>query len=280
MNTILKFIALAFVASTVCGSRCLADDEQFKKTGREVYDKHSDSVLFVTFTVKINMQLSGQGHQAHEQSLESLGTVIREDGLILIPNSSIDIAGQIRAQLQQSAPPDLKFDITTTAKNIKVILPDGSEVKADLVLQDADLDLAFIMPEPPGDGEEPVSWKPVTLAKDAPRQRVLDDIFILGRLDRNVNRMANIRVGRIESAIRRPRLIYRTNVPALGVPSFNTDGEMTGVFVRQTTGPGAGQFIIRPPKDVIKIVEQINEKAEDNGEGEAEEEGEVEESKE
>ena len=66
---------MLILGAIACVGTLLADDS-IKEVGRDLVEKRSDSVLYVSFTIEINLDLGGQGgHQGMEQTLEALGTV-------------------------------------------------------------------------------------------------------------------------------------------------------------------------------------------------------------
>lgn len=238
-------------------------DSDLKTAGRDVLENHGASVLFVALTVEIaiNVGVEGGGHQATESSFEVMGTVVDNDGLVVVANSAIDVASQVLQQIRPRVPADIEVSVDSEVKGAKIILPDGAEVAADVVLQDADLDLAFLRARAPESGEPGPAFVAAPWGGDAPGLQPLDAFLVLGRLGRNLNRTPSIRVGRIESVVRRPRLLYRASIPGLGQPVFNAEGVLVGLFLRQTSGDGSGAPIIRPVRDVLKIAAQAQAQA-------------------
>jgi S1-C subfamily serine protease len=239
--------------------------EDVETAGRAVFDKYADSVVTVALTFQIQMSL-GTRNQASEGAVEVLATVMNDKGLLAVSNSAIDVAAQVRAQISSQVPAGTEFNVDTTIKSAMIIMPDGADVPAKVVLQDSDLDIAFLQPESPDEqGAETSSVKftavPAKGGEKAPKLEPLDNIIVLGRTDESLNRIATVNVGQIETAIRRPRLIYRANVSGLGQPVFNGKGELLGMFLRQSSGEGAGAIIIRPIQDVRKGAKQIEETA-------------------
>ena len=237
--------------------------EGVETAGRAVFDQYADSVVTVALTVQIQMSL-GTRNQASEGAVEVLATVMNDKGLLAVSNSAVDVAAQIREQIASQIPAGTEFNVDTTIKSAMIIMPDGADVPAKVVLQDADLDIAFLQAESPdGEGAETLAAKftavPAGGEEKAPKLEPLDDIVVLGRTDKSLNRIATVNVGQIETAIRRPRLVYRANVSGLGQPVFNGKGELLGLFLRQSSGEAAGAIIIRPIQDVLKVAKQIEE---------------------
>ncbi|MEZ5325948.1 MAG: hypothetical protein R3F19_12915 [Verrucomicrobiales bacterium] len=256
-----KIIVTALCVASLPVSRAAEDIET---VGRTVFEKYADSVVTVALTVEIQMSL-GTRNQSSEGAIEVPATVMSEKGLLAVSNSAIDVAAQVRQQIGSQVPAGMEFDVSTSIKSAMIIMPDGADVPAKVVLQDADLDVAFLQADIPevvaGEDAPPVKFTavPVVAGEKAPRLEPLEDIIVLGRTDKSLNRITTVNVGQIETVIRRPRLIYRANIAGNGQPVFNGNGELLGLFLRQSSGDAAGAVIIRPVQDVLKVAKQIEE---------------------
>lgn len=261
-----RLVPISIVAAMCAASvRVSRAEEDVKTAGRAVFDQYADSVVTVALTVQIQMSM-GTRNQASEGAVEVLATVMNDKGLLAVSNSAIDVAAQLREQISSQMPAGTEFNVDATIKSAIIIMPDGADVPAQVVLQDADLDIAFLLAESPDEKNaetSAVKFTAVPAGDDAkaPKLEPLDDIVVLGRADESLNRIATVNVGQIETAIRRPRLIYRANVIGLGQPVFDGKGELLGLFLRQSSGESAGAIIIRPIQDVLKVAKQIEETA-------------------
>ena len=77
----------------------------------------------------------------------------------------------------------LKISAKSTTKEVKILMPDGSEVDAKVAAKDPDLDLAFIRPEKPAD----VKLTAINTA-DSAKLSLLEEVIVLGRLGKELNR--------------------------------------------------------------------------------------------
>jgi len=171
--------------------------------------------------------------------------------------------------------------------DVKILLDDGTEMPAEVVLRDRDLDLAFIRPK----NRPAAPMAAIDLAKSA-RAQVLDQIITLNRLGEAAGRAYAVSVERITAVVLKPRLFY---VPesamastTMGSPAFTLDGNLLGVFVTRTVrAKGSGGFgtllkllsfrpenlnltaIILPADDILKAAKQAPEA---KGEGDKKEE--------
>lgn len=252
-------ILAAVVFGMVIPSYSSAEESDLQKNGRSVFEQFGDSVLQIALTIEVEISVGPQ-NQTSDATIEAMGTVMNESGLLVLSNSAIDLEAQVRQQVRGQVPAEMKVNVDTTVKSARVIMPDGSELDAKVLLQDSDLDLAFVQANPgDAESEENSVFTPAPFDQPAPRLKPLDDILVLGRLGQNLNRVSAITAGKIQSTIRRPRLLYRSDVTALGQPAFDSKGALVGVFLRQTSGAAAGALVIRPVKDVLKIAAQLSE---------------------
>jgi hypothetical protein len=151
-------------------------------------------------------------------------------------------------------------------------LEDGSELPAEVVLRDKDLDLAFIRPK-----TKPASSMPALDLTQSGQAQVLDQVVALNRLGQAASRAYAASLERISAIVQRPRLFYvpDSTVTATGVgcPAFTLDGKLLGIFVLRTTKAQAGggfmsmlnfqqdnfAGIIVPAADILKAAKQALE---------------------
>ena len=81
--------------------------------------------------MKVEISANGK-YASQEQKLEALGTVIADDGLTILPLSTVDPRNS----------PRLRSGLLVVATLKCSLGPDGTEIPAEILLQDADLDLA------------------------------------------------------------------------------------------------------------------------------------------
>jgi serine protease Do len=166
---------------------------------------------------------------------------------------------------------DSKFKMETELSDVKLLLDDGTEVPAEVVLRDKDLDLAFIRPK----AKLTTPLAALDLANSA-RVQLLDQVVALNRLGSAAGRAYAASVERISAIVERPRLFYvpetSSTMTSLGAPAFTVDGKVLGLFVTRSlkskSGGGMGMFgigfqpesatsIIVPADDILKAAKQV-----------------------
>src|SRR5262249_42069064 len=171
----------------------------------------------------------------------------------------------------QDAMAKFDSDITQTT----MILQDGTEVDADVVLKDADLDLAFVRPR------KTQTFDSIPLKPRGKPLEALEDIFVIDRLERSENRVTALNIGMIQAVVKGPRVFYIANqelsASSQGCIALDAEGNTVGLFVgkqKQSSGDkgmaalmsmmagggiSASIQIIRPIEDVLEDATQAKE---------------------
>jgi S1-C subfamily serine protease len=164
---------------------------------------------------------------------------------------------------------DSKFKVETELSDLKILLEDGTEAPAEVVLRDKDLDLAFIRPKTKLNAPLPA----LDLSNSS-KAELLDPVIALNRLGTVAGRAYAASEERISAIVERPRRFYipatSTTTTTLGAPAFTMDGKVLGLFVIRTQkghgGGGMSMFnaqrenvtgIIVPAEDILKAVKQV-----------------------
>jgi len=207
-----------------------------KEAGKAILSKYGDTVIAVKATVKLRVVVGGNEQLKEENEIETLATVIDPSGLSVLSFSSIDpsrIFGGLFKKLKASKEGP-QVDIDSNITSITMVLPDGREIPAKVVLRDGDLDLSFIRPTEKL--SQPISALDITGDGKA---EVLDTIYVLGRLDKTAGRSLSISLRRIESVISIPRKYYiadsGTLMNTLGAPVFSLAGKVVGFSLLRIT---------------------------------------------
>ena len=247
-----------------------ADDLAVK--GREILQKNQPVVVTVQMVVKAKMSMAGVGVPDNESTKELTGTVVDPSGLTVISLSTLDPGGMMQAMFATTGEEGAKFKMDTELSDIKILLDDGTDTPAEVVLRDQDLDLAFIRPK-----TKPASpMLAVDLTKPG-QALVLDQVIALNRLGAAASRAYAASVERITAIAQKPRLSYipdsTMTATSMGCPAFTLDGNFLGVFVTRTLKPqgGGGMMgmlnfpqgnftsIILPAKDLLEATRQALE---------------------
>ncbi|MEI8038942.1 MAG: serine protease [Verrucomicrobiota bacterium] len=233
-----------------------AAEGPLKAQAQSLASAHQDSVLFLSAVVEIELTAGDNPVKKEERKVEILGTVIGADGLIVVPLSTLDVASMIDGRSMNGPKGPVKISAKGTTKEVKILLPDGSEVPAKVAFKDPDLDLAFIRPEK----SAAVKLTPVDIANNAP-MAVLDDVIVLGRLGKDLNREPVVMTNEVIALIHKPRTFGKLGSQALGMPVFNTAGKFLGLGINRFSAKGDSDSQGPMPSSVVLPAADLVESA-------------------
>jgi hypothetical protein len=227
---------------------------------KKVLAAYQDAVV----TVKAAVKMQG-GFGGGDQQMELTGTVVDPSGLTVVSESGLDPMAMFGAMMG-GGEEDSPFGHAETG-DVKIVMKDGKEIPSRLVLRDKDLDLAFIVPEEKG---LKMTFLPLETGKAL---EALDDLIILGRLGKNLDRTATVGVSTVAAVVKKPRTFYVTDSASamleLGCPAFDGAGKPVGILLKRRA-PGGGGFadlirgmmpVILPCDDVKEVAKQALEEA-------------------
>lgn len=260
MSKIDRVILCGALALVVLAAPVMADDAA---AGRDVLAKYQGAVLKVKLVIQMTQRAPGGQEQKAENKGETIGTVIDPSGLTLVSLAATD-PGALVARAMKARGVELKSEVS----DVKIVLLDGTELPAKVVLRDNDLDMAFIRPIDKPD-------KPlvaVDLAKDA-KPAILENLVVVGRLGEIGGRVPVVSLSEVRAIIEKPRTLYvlRQDGSEVGSPVFTLDGKVAGVILlRSTDGSGASQqglmTVVLPSADIAEAAKQAPEVEKKNAE--------------
>ena len=254
------FLALAVTISA------LADDSAV--AGRRILAKNQAAVVTVRLVVSYNVSYGGRDQQS-ESKTEAIGTVIDPGGLTVISLTTIDPSAMMKAR-QRGAQSEFKME--TEVKDVKIVLADDTEVPAEIVLRDKDLDLVYLRPT-----EKPALPIPALDLTQSSAPQVLDEVVCLNRLGKIANRVVTVSLERIDALVTKPRPFYVLSPggsSGVGSPVFALTGAPLGIILirnaaasseanaaSQFSGSGGSGFlpVIVPAADILDDAKQALE---------------------
>lgn len=251
----LKSYLLVAIGVLIVAGASRADE--LAEKGREVFKKNQRAVVTVQLVQKLTFSSGGRSGEAQEVKQDVTGVVVDPSGLTVLALSMTDPTEMYRRMYGDRYKADLEVS------DVKILLEDGAEVAAEIVLRDKDLDLAFIRPK----SKLAAPMVAIDLSKSSPVQ-TLDTVVTLNRLGRAAGRAYSASVERISAVVQRPRTFYIPDSTmtgtALGSPAFALDGNVVGILVMRTitsAGVAASRSdnatsIILPAEDVLKAAKQ------------------------
>lgn len=263
-------LAVGAVALTCFAAPARAQD--IKAAAKSVVEKNQKAVVNVKLVVKISIAM-GAGGRDEEQKVEVTGTVIDPSGLTVVSAAAIDPAAMLKQIVAMQGGGEEGPKIESEVAETNLVLEDGTEVEADVVLKDPELDLAFVKPR-----VADKKFDAIALKKGA-ALGMLDDFFIVSRLDRSANRSVAVTLGRVKAVVKGPKTFALADgevaSTSLGCLAFGADGAPLGIFVSKTSkggdsegqmgmmrrlfmggGGGMSLTVLRPIEDILELAEQ------------------------
>lgn len=261
-----KIGAMLAAVSILCSAMAAYAGEE-EEQARAVLEKYKKTVVTIKLVTKQKFSMGGRGSQENESRSEVTGTIISPEGLIVVSLSATDPTSIYKSMMSDQME-DMQID--SEVSDVKILMDDGAEVAAQVVLRDNDLDLAYIRPlQKP---EQPMAFVDLTQTS-SPQQ--LDKVVSINRLGKVAGRVYSVSLERIEAIVEKPRKLYVPgNAPTStdqGCPGFSFDGKIVGIFVLRTikdpgnTGGGSpfGKSnvlpVLLPAEDVLEGAKQAPE---------------------
>jgi len=256
--------------------RSYAGADENSAAGRRILEQYQDGLVSLKTVAKVRVTAGGKEQYNKEIEAVSTATVINPSGLAVTSASAVNPGETMEKRMKNISAgagqgnTDVAFNVEIL--NISMILPDGKEVPAGIVLRDKDLDLAFIRPTKK-------LGAPV-FALDLSRAggvNTLDPIVILDLLSKEYyGRKPIATLDRIAAVVEKPGKFY---LPAgqgasqFGSPVFGLDGKIVGIMALQIpnaapVGTALGQMlgtidfaggitVIVPAADILELTKQI-----------------------
>lgn len=239
MTTRIRMILLATI---FVSSSALSFADALAEKGRNVYSKEKDVVITVELVVKQKISFQGMPSDEMEMKIEATGTVINERGLTVVSLTETDPSALFEDMMGgMMGGNDIKFD--TEIEEITMILADDTEMDAEIILRDKDLDMAFVRPLEKAE----TKLHHVDLSSTI-EPKHLEQVFTISRLGKVARRAHAIELKRVTAIVEKPRRFYMTETGSsggVGGPAFTEDGSFVGVyFLRsiKSTGTGMGSM--------------------------------------
>src|SRR5258708_16523434 len=137
----LRFVFLLPALCLVCFGDELAEK------GREIFKQNQRAIVTVQRVQKRKCCMRGMGGQSNESKRDVTGTVVDPSGLTILSLSGIEPGDMMQSFFGDAGDDDPKFKMETELGDVKILLEDGAELPAEVVLRDRDLDLPFIRPK-------------------------------------------------------------------------------------------------------------------------------------
>jgi hypothetical protein len=222
-------------------------------TWRNLLKDHANCVTWVSATVRVEVSAGGRSMPPQEQKLEALGTIIAEDGLTVLSLSRVDPTATLLSRL-----PGRGGSVNVNYTEVLILMQDGTEVPAKLLLKDTDLDLAFVLPIREKDEKHEKRIFPhVPRSSRSKDPLPLDEVVSLGKLGRNLYRQSTLRRGWVNAVIEKPRKYFVIENTSPGTPVFDREANWLGIVVYKMDRGRPTSIVTLPADDIDEIAEQV-----------------------
>lgn len=228
---------------------------------RKIFDTQKDSLLWISVVAKVSFTSEGATDSPmnlpeQENKLEAYATVISSDGLLVTALSAIDQSRLISGrEITTRTGSRVKLDATVDIKEVRIILPDGEEVPADVIFKDTDLDLAFIRARADSKQFKSAKFIPVDL-KNSAKAVIAEETVTLMRADDVLNRQPSVARGQVTVLVSKPREFVRVTSAAPGTPTFNMDSKLLGIGTVRIVQGKQPTVVLIPASEVVELAEQ------------------------
>lgn len=237
----MKSLRALLLVTLLISTATAASTDDAASIGRRLLAQHQNAVLTVKLVLNQTLSFGGR-NQTSESRTETVGTVVDPSGLTVISLSVIDPSATMQSMLgsqMRSQAGELKID--SQVKDAKLVLADGKELAAEVVLRDKDLDLAYLRPV-----TKPESPLAAVALTNAATPQLLDKVICLNRLGKVANRTVAVSIEEINAIVDKPRTFYvlgEGGSSGIGSPVFALNGGLIGILLmRNVPSDGEGNI--------------------------------------
>jgi len=261
----LSKLATLVVCCSACFPLFAAPVDPSIVAARRILDARQDSVLWISGVAKISFSTDDSSENPinlpdQERKMETLGTVISTNGMLVTSLSGIDPAREVSGREVSIGGSRVRLEASSVIKDVKIIMTDGVEVPAEVVMKDVDLDLAFLQARSDAKEFKEAVFKAVDL-KDSAKVQIADEVVSITRAAELLSREPSVYNGQVNVLVKKPREFIRASSGGLGTPTFNLDGKLVGIGVMRRNQENRSTVVLLPAADVEEIAEQARSAA-------------------
>lgn len=253
-----KFLILPIIAGLL--PFAASAEESPSAIAKKIFTEKQDSVVWVSGVAKIIFGAAGSDMPVNipdqETEVQAIGTIIDTNGLIVLALSGIDPARMVDGKkVRGQHGENLTIEASSVLKEIKVIMPDGAEIPAEIVLKDADLDLAFLRVKTASKEARDVAFAAVDL-KNSAVAAIMDEVVTVGRANEIMGRVPMVQIGQVNIITKPPRKFLFSGGITVGCPTFFLDGKLAGITANLIVKGQNPVPVVIPAATILAVAEQ------------------------
>ena len=256
MKSFISFISLLLLPPTFSFAKVQKEENIW----RALLKDHANCVTWVSVTVRVEVSVNGRSLPPQEQKLEALGTILSSDGLTVLSLTKVDPTSSILSRLRTRG-----ASVQVNYTEVLILMQDGTEIPALLLLKDVDLDLAYLLPlKLKSEASEKFTFPAVPTSKleeKVTKPKVLDQVVSIAKLGRNLYRQSTLRRGWINAVIEKPRPYFVIENTEAGTPVFDDRGNWLGIVVYKMDLGRPTSLVTLPVDDVLEIAAQVRSRS-------------------
>jgi len=207
--------------------------EDVEEEARKMLEQNKGALVVITVKGMLEAQTTGDPLPARDQQRRTLGVTIGDDGLIVVSNAAIDAS--VGLEGQQAKLDDKVVTIKSAVTNfsdVEISYGDSTLIHGKVVRQDAEADVAFILPDQAEAKALSKKFEKVDFSQFAATAEVANRVVGLSRSSAVYGYMPTVVMGRITGVFKGDRTYFVTDAgTAQGIPVFAMDGKPLGLTV-------------------------------------------------
>lgn len=260
-------VILCLAAGTI---RAQSDDPQVVGTARKTLQTYDKAIISLAAVLKFEAKGVEIPGLDQEHKTQCVAAIIDPSGLAVTSLTNLNPQNAMpKLRINRGGVPQT-VELDCQVQEVKYRLTDGTEVPAQIVLKDEDLDLAFLAPLKPLNKATEAKMAVLSLGNAASQPELLDTTILIGRTNEDLNYLPMLNVGKIVSILSKPRTCYMNNSGGLGIPVFDRHGKVLGIICRcvkveSSEGNSLSRStnllnqLILPVADMARLVPQAKE---------------------
>jgi hypothetical protein len=245
-SRVLSCLLLAALTGPLGGA--MSDAEM--AAGRLALRHNADAVVVVKATILLKISVGDRNLPPRENKVEVSATMISSHGLTVTSLSQIDPQATFEALRGPMAMQGTAVDLDQgEIKDVKLRLPDGTEIPARVLWKDGAHDLALVVPSGADAGKR--EFAHVNLEEAPEAASLLGAYFLVSRAGEPLLRTAMVQPTTIVGIIDRPHRMILLTAEAVGCPVFDLQGRVLGVCVRHTVKGLPVGSVLAPAADIV-----------------------------